>query len=214
MITIGGMIGVGKSTAAKEISKHLNSPLLVEHVEGNTLLEKFYTATPEEKEKYRWPFKLQIHFLTSRYAQIRQAFQDQNSVLDRSIYEDWYFAKVNTDIGDISDDEFEIYENLLHVMMEDLQDMPKKSPDLFVYLRADFDTILRRIGARDRSFETDPALIEYYRLLWEGYDDWALNKYNSSDILIFDTQKYDLSHPENVQLLLDQVDQKLKQVRN
>lgn len=49
LIAIGGMIGVGKTLAANLIADHLDAPLHLESVEGNVILEKFYTATPEEQ---------------------------------------------------------------------------------------------------------------------------------------------------------------------
>ena len=52
---------------------------------------------------------------------------NNNNVLDRSIYEDWYFAKKNKDLGRISDLEMSIYEDLLDNMLEELEELPKKS---------------------------------------------------------------------------------------
>lgn len=74
---------------------------------------------------------MQLTFLSSRFRSIKEALVDKNNVLDRSIYEDWYFCKVNHEIGRISELEFKIYEELLENMMEEL---PKKAPDLMVYL--------------------------------------------------------------------------------
>src|SRR6185312_11694679 len=108
-------------------------------------------------------FLLQLHFLRTRYESIREALADRNNVLDRSIYEDWYFAYVNFKLGRISELEFKTYESLLDSMMKDLDDMPKKSPDLMIYLTASFETVMERIGLRGRDFEQDENLVEYYK---------------------------------------------------
>lgn len=100
------MIGVGKTLAANLIADHLDAPLHLESVEGNVILEKFYTATPEEEQAKRYPFLLQLAFLNSRFSDIKRALESRHAVLDRSIYEDWYFARVNTDLGRISELEF------------------------------------------------------------------------------------------------------------
>ena len=209
LVTIGGMIGVGKTTAASLISQHLGAPLHLENVDGNKILEKFYTAAPEEEQAKRYPFLLQLSFLNSRYADIKRALVERHAVLDRSIYEDWYFARVNTDMGRISELEFSIYEDLLANMMEELSFFPKKAPDLFVFLHAEFDTIVRRISTRGRDFEQDDSQLAYFHRLWEGYRNWAETKYNQSPVLVFDTERYDLADPEHQQYLLELVDREL-----
>ena len=83
---------------------------------------------------------MQLWFLDKRFKAIKDALVNDNNVLDRSIYEDLYFAKVNKDLGRISDLEFMLYENLLSNMLEELDELPKKSPDLMIYLKGSFDT--------------------------------------------------------------------------
>ncbi|MGP8956902.1 deoxynucleoside kinase, partial [Enterobacter mori] len=74
-----------------------------------------------------------------------------------------------------------VYENLLEAMMEEIDGLPyKKAPDLNIYLKASFEMVMNRIGLRGREFEQDESLVEYYRTLWEGYDDWLNNHYKAS----------------------------------
>ena len=148
VIVVGGMIGAGKTSVAKLLGQELGSDVFFEQVDNNPLLELFYTASEEEEQEKRYPFLLQLTFLSSRFRSIKEALVDKNNVLDRSIYEDWYFCKVNYDIGRISELEFKIYEELLNNMMEELDELPKKAPDLMVYLHGSFEEILRRIGTR------------------------------------------------------------------
>lgn len=98
VIVIGGMIGAGKTSVAKLLGEELNSDVFFEEVDENPLLELFYTANEEEEQEKRYPFLLQLTFLSSRFRSIKEALVDKNNVLDRSIYEDWYFCKVNNDI--------------------------------------------------------------------------------------------------------------------
>ena len=93
IIVIGGMIGAGKTSVAKIIAEALGSEVFYENVDGNDILPLFYTASPEEQDKKRYPFLLQLEFLNSRFSDIKQAFHDRNNVLDRSIYEDWYLDR-------------------------------------------------------------------------------------------------------------------------
>ncbi len=208
VIVIGGMIGAGKTSVAKLLGEELGSQVFFEEVDNNPLLELFYTADEEEEQKKRYPFLLQLTFLSSRFRSIKSALVDKNNVLDRSIYEDWYFTKVNHELGRISGLEFKIYEELLNNMMEELEELPKKAPDLMVYLHGSFEEIVRRIGTRGRDFEQDDSLMAYYKELWEGYDDWVDNHYDASQVLKINIDQYDVVHNEDhakevVQLVRD-----------
>ena len=215
VIVIGGMIGLGKTTVAELLAKELGSRVFYESVDDNPILPLFYTLPEEELQKQRLPFLLQLYFLRTRYEAIREALSDGNNVLDRSIYEDWYFTKVNYDLGRISKLEMQIYEGLLDAMMKDIESMPKKSPDLMVYLRASFETVVFRIGLRGREFEQDVSLINYYRKLWEGYDEWLFNCYKASDILVLDMDKLDVvNRKEDADYVVSAVKQKLAEARN
>ena len=208
VIVIGGMIGAGKTSIAKLLGQELKSDVFFEKVDDNPLLELFYTADEKEEQDKRYPFLLQLTFLSSRFRSIKEALVDKNNILDRSIYEDWYFCKVNYDIGRISELEFKIYEELLENMMEELDELPKKAPDLMVYLHGSFEEIVRRIGTRGRDFEQDESLLQYYKTLWEGYDEWVDHHYDASQVLKIDIDRYDIVHnPEDavevVQLVKD-----------
>ena len=197
VIVIGGMIGAGKTSVAKLLGEELGSQVFFEEVDNNPLLELFYTADEQEEQEKRYPFLLQLTFLSSRFRSIKSALVDKNNVLDRSIYEDWYFTKVNHQLGRISELEFKIYEELLNNMMDELDELPKKAPDLMVYLHGSFEEIVRRIGTRGRDFEQDDSLMAYYKELWEGYDDWVDNHYDASQVLKINIDQYDVVNNED-----------------
>ena len=214
MIVIGGMIGLGKTSVAEILGEHFGTSVYYESVEDNKILPLFYTATEEEIQAKRYPFLLQLWFLDTRFKAIKQALVDQNNVLDRSIYEDWYFAKRNLELGRISPLEMEVYENLLYNMLEELDELPKKSPDLMVYLKGSFETVLERIGKRGRDFEIDDSLEEYYRFLWEGYDDWVNNHYEASQVLVIDMDNMDVvNNEEDRDALVKAVEERLQEIR-
>lgn len=192
MLTVGGMIGLGKTTLTNIIRDELGFTPFYESVDDNIMLPYFYKATPEEQQLKRYPFLTQLDFLNSRFKTIKRASKENMTVLDRSIFEDWYFARVNTDIGRISEEEFSIYENLSNNMMEEIAEIPQKHPDLMIYLHGSFDTIMNRIENRGRDFEQGDELKDYYYRLWSGYDDWVTNYYTQSNVLFIDMDKYDL----------------------
>ena len=191
VITIAGFIGGGKSSLAKILSEHLNSEAFYESVDDNPILPLFYTASKEEISLNRYPFLLQLWFLNTRFKSIKRALTNKNNVLDRSIYEDLYFCQVNYELGRISELEFEIYKSLLNNMLEELDELPKKAPDLMIYLKGNFETFLSRIVGRGREYELDEELYDYYYKLWQGYDNWIQEYYTLSEIVVIDIDKYD-----------------------
>ena len=214
LLVVGGMIGLGKSSVAKILGEHFNSEVFYESVDDNPLLPLFYSESEEEIQRKRYPFLLQLYFLNTRFKSIKEALVNDNNVLDRSIYEDWYFAKKNMELGRISDLEMSIYENLLNNMMEELESLPKKAPDIMIYLKGAFETVINRINLRGREFEIDDSLKEYYHFLWEGYDNWVNNHYNASEVLIIDMNVMDVvNNEEDKKKLIKMVEEKLKEIR-
>lgn len=199
-IVIGGMIGLGKTSVADALNNHfqnkgINSKVFYEAVDDNPILPLYYQLTDEELEARRIPFLLQLFFLNKRFKTVKDCVSWDNpiyTIQDRSIYEDWYFALVNKNLGRISELEFRIYEDLVANMMEELNELPQKAPDLMVYLKGSFDTVIDRIMARGRSFEINPELKEYYFEVWKGYDEWVMNQYNASEVLVIDMDKTDV----------------------
>lgn len=215
VITIGAMIGAGKSSLAKILGEHFGTEVFYESVDDNPILPLFYTASDEEIQKNRYPFLLQLWFLNTRFKSIKQALINENNVLDRSIYEDLYFAQINKDLGRISDLEFKMYKSLLENMMEELKELPKKSPDLMIYLTGSFETILDRINKRGRGYELDAGLVSYYKRLWEGYDEWINTNYNASEVLTISIDEYDYVNDENDKnKILNLIENKLKEIRS
>ena len=200
VITVAGMIGAGKTTLTDLIADRMEFTPLYEDVDNSPILPLFYTASDEEKEEKRYSFLLQLDFLNSRFSKVKEALITNDAVMDRSIYEDEHFARVLNKRGEISDLEFDIYQKLLHNMLEELQELPKKSPDLLVYLDISFELALDRIGMRGREFEQDDSLREYYYDLWSSYDHWVKEEYNHSEIIIIKADDYDLVNSERDRL--------------
>lgn len=215
LIVVGGMIGLGKSSVAEILGNHFNSEVFYESVDDNPILPLFYSESEEEILKNRYPFLLQLYFLNTRFKSIKEALYNDNNVLDRSIYEDWYFAKKNMELGRISELEMNTYEGLLENMLEELKELPKKSPDIMVYLKGSFETVMKRINLRGRDFEVDESLKEYYHFLWQDYDNWVNNHYNASEVLIIDMDTMDVVNNEaDKHKLIEMVEEKLKEVRS
>lgn len=209
MLVCAGMIGVGKSTLTGILAEHFGTQAFYEEVEDNPILDKFY----EDPKKYA--FLLQIYFLNNRFGSIKLALKHNNNVLDRSIYEDALFTYVNHIQGNISFEELSTYLSTLDNMMEELEGMPKKAPDLLIYLDAEFDTILDHIKKRGRDYEQiedNPELLDYYKLLWEKYKGWY-EDYGYSPKMKIKVEDYDPDDEESVAKVIKQIEDKLAEVR-
>lgn len=209
MLVCAGMIGVGKSTLTEILAREFGTQAFYEEVEDNPVLDKFY-----ENPK-KWAFSLQMFFLDKRFKAIKKALADDNNVLDRSIYEDALFTRVNNMQGNISDVDLNIYNSILDNMMQELDELPKKAPDLLIYLEADFETILDHIRTRGRAFEqfdNDPELLEYYKLLWTEYKQWY-EDYNYSPKMKIKVETYNPDDKESVDKVVEQIKAKLAEVR-
>ena len=206
MIVIAGMVGLGKTTLAKIISKELGIPAYYESVKDNKILPLFYTATPEETEKNRYPFLLQLEFLRTRMIALKEALNQPNAVMDRSVYEDPYFAKKIFEEGRMSDLELQIYLSLFKEMMEEIPGTPSKKPDVLIYLKASWPTVYAHLMKRGREYELGEASMKHLQFLHAGYDEWLEKEYHESPIIVLD---YDqggvLDDPEKKEKLMAQL---------
>lgn len=208
VIVLAGMIGAGKSTYTTMISRELNSKPFYESVDKNPILEKFYD------DPVRWAFSLQIFFLNTRFRSIKKALVHRHNVLDRSIYEDELFTQINHEEGNMSQAEMDLYVDLLDNMMEELEGMPKKGPDLLIYLRGSLQTHLDRIAKRGRPYEqveNNPGLLGYYQKLHGRYDTW-FKKYDKSPTLVIDIDHYDLNRLSDRIEVMNRIKDKLIEI--
>ena len=197
-----GMVGVGKTTYVAALAEELASEAFYESVDENPILEKFY----QEPEKYS--FMSQVYYLATRFAATKKASAYPRYLLDRTMHEDILFAEVNYALGRMTDDEKVVYDTLASTLIENVNKMGK--PNLYIYLRASFDTILKRIVLRNREFEQDKSLVEYYRALHTRYDAWVTSHIAPNELLIIDADKYDINIPADKKEVLSQIRLKMQ----
>lgn len=108
MITLAGIIGSGKSSLTEILSRELGSIPFYEPVEDNPVLPLFYKGNELAAKKRQagekdstnpYAYLLQTFFLNRRFMMMKKALQSRNNILDRSIYEDAMFMRMNTEMG-------------------------------------------------------------------------------------------------------------------
>ena len=189
-IAIEGVIGVGKTTLTRLLQPRYDAGILLEVVEDNPFLPKFYG------DRERYAFQTQLFFLLSRYHQqyqaIPAALQRGALISDYTFAKDELFAWLN-----LKDDELAMYGRVHAALGEKI---PR--PDLIVYLRADHNVLMRRIALRDRPFERDMDP-DYIRELAAAYDAW-LSRLTDIPVLTIETDNLDyLSRAEDLDRVVE-----------
>lgn len=176
-IAVEGVIGVGKTSLSKLLTERLKAQLVLEEVEENPFLKDFY------KDRARYAFQTQMHFLFSRYQQQRSLRQtelfSERLVADYLFQKDRIFAGLN-----LSDRELALYEKLV-VWLE----LDVVKPDAVVYLQASSDVLMERIGRRGRPFEKDMDR-DYIKQLNEAYNHFFFH-YVDAPLLVVNTNAID-----------------------
>jgi len=156
---VEGPIGVGKTTVCNLLASNWKAGTILEEVEENPFLPRFY------KNRKAWAFQTQLFFMLSRYRQQKNLAQldlfRNKIVTDYMFAKDRIFASIN-----LQDDEFALYEKLCTLLAADIP-----QPDLVIYLQGSIDSLLKRISSRRRSFETDISR-SYLEKLIDAYNDY------------------------------------------
>lgn len=176
-MVIEGPIGVGKTSLARRMAKHLESELLLELPEENPFLEKFY----HDPKQAALP--TQLFFLFQRAKQIQEMRQSDlfnpTRVADFLLEKDRLFAQLTLD-----DDELRLYEQVYENLTVD---SPK--PDLVIYLQAPVDILRSRISQRGVGYEQGMSA-DYLQKLSDAYTRF-FHFYDAAPLLIVNASEID-----------------------
>jgi len=179
-IAVSGNIGAGKTTLTALLAKHYGWEPHYEDVDENPYLKDFY------ENMKRWSFALQIHFLNSRFNQVKDIRESGKDIIqDRTVYEDACIFAPNLESMDLMPTrDFETYLSLFNIMSPLVE-----APDLLIYLRANISTLVEHIQERGRECENTIRL-DYLKKLNERYEAWIEN-YTNGKLLIIDVDNLD-----------------------
>ena len=174
-IVVEGPIGVGKTSLAKKLSESLSGTLILEDIDNNPFLDRFYKGG-------QGALPAQLHCLFQRAKQLEILRQSDLFssiyVADFHLEKDKLFASVNLDSS-----EMELYEKVYENM-----DIENVVPDLVIYLQANPSILLERIARRnvpsekfiDRNYLEN--ITESFARHYHSYDDGPLLIVNTASI--------------------------------
>ncbi len=188
-LVIEGNIGAGKTTLARKLAEDYNAKLIREQFADNPFLPKFYN----DQERYSFP--LELSFLADRYNQIKKEVLNPELFYSMLIA-DYYFAKSaifaeNT----LKKDELHLFRRIFNITFDS---MPK--PDLYVYLHANIEKLLKNISKRGRDYESN-ITPDYLEKIQKGYFSFFRQSLKFP-VLIIDINNIDFVNlPDHYRLL-------------
>jgi deoxyguanosine kinase len=175
-IAIEGPIGVGKTALARRLADSLSADLVLEEVEENPFLERFYRDGPAAA------LPAQMFFLFARARQIGELRQpdlfSSVRISDYLFTRDRLFAELNLD-----PEELKLYDQIAENLAVDAP-----VPDLVIYLQASVDAIMRRLARRNTRYDRFvdrnylDRLTDAYARFFHSYDEGPLLIVNASQI--------------------------------
>lgn len=175
-IAVEGPIGVGKTALARRLAESLQAELVLEEVDENPFLERFY------KDGRSAALPAQMFFLFARARQIEDLRQSDlfaaTRISDYLFTRDRLFAELNLDA-----EEFKLYDQIV-----DNLNVEPPVPDLVIYLQASVDALLQRLARRNANhdrFVDRPyleRLTDAYARFFHTYDEGPLLIVNASTI--------------------------------
>jgi deoxyadenosine/deoxycytidine kinase len=182
LVAVEGSIGVGKTSLARLLARHLHARLIEENVEDNPFLERFY------ENMGAYSLQAQLVFLMNRYKQQlglgqKELFSDL-TIIDYVFARDKIFAHVN-----LTDDELGLYSRIASELEAKLV-----RPDVVVYLQASSDVLFERIQLRGNAMERGISK-DYLETLNEAFNHYFFN-YAETPLLIVNTDGMDFVNNE------------------
>ena len=157
-IIVEGMTASGKSTIVNLLSERLGFKVMPEEFrDQHDLLSRFH-------HDRKWAFPMQLNFLVTRFAQYLCASEEDQYILDRSVFGDRIYAGLYHRLGYFTDRQFQTYLDLYHSLLGNLC-----PPRLILVLKCPLETVLERIRRRGREDEL-AAGEDYWRALHQAYE--------------------------------------------
>ncbi len=188
-----GNIGVGKSTLVQAAKTPPLCDLLLDAIPRRNLGDQVYVFDEHFnpvilKEYYKDPvanaYLAQMEFLNGRLERQKTIAGCRGIVLeDRTLMDDYHvFGKAQRVLGNMTSEQFLAYERTYRLMIEKVEE-----PDLVVYLRAEVNTLIKRIQERGR--EEEKSITPHYLATLNGLYEEFITHHVHCPVLIIDANE-------------------------
>jgi deoxyguanosine kinase len=189
LVSVAGIIGVGKTTLAKKLREILACQVLFEAYDTNPFLPAVYAGTKA------LALDSQLYFLTSRIAQLNP----DKLARGRLVISDYVFDKELIYAGRLLDaQQLSLYRQIYPLSADKVT-----SPVLVVYLTDSSQNCLERIHSRNRSYEQKIDL-SFLEALAGDYDRLFAG-WKACPVIRFSMSEFDCRIDKNVRHLAEQI---------
>ncbi|MGH7353905.1 MAG: (d)CMP kinase [Candidatus Rokuibacteriota bacterium] len=180
LIAVAGPIGVGKSTFCEWLGRNLSVPVFAENPDENPYIHLYYSQ-PD-----RWALHSQMWFLYRKH-ELLISIGDQKTtgIIDRTLHEDYMFARVLSASGRLSESDLELYEHWYRLVFSLVP-----QPTVVVSLEASTETLRQRIADRARPYEKTLDR-DFLDALNREYNAW-ITEYTDAPVIRVNTETTDV----------------------
>ena len=189
LISIAGVIGVGKSTLAEKLTKSLNCPLLPEPYDKNPFMPQVYAGKKE------LALDSQLFFLTHRVEQLNPAVLKGGQLYVTDYVFDKELIYANLQLNEL---QLELYRKIYGSLKSNVT-----RPVLVIHLTDTVENCLERIRSRNRPYE-QKIETSFLNRLNDGYEK-LFAQWNTSPVIRINASKLDYSDTARLEALIDQV---------
>ena len=189
LVSIAGVIGVGKTTLAKNLANHFGCKLLLEPYDTNPFLPDVYAGKKE------LALDSQLYFLASRISQLnRNALASGQIAVNDYVFdkEQIYSRRL------LNAQQFDLYEQIHQRLAADVS-----PPVLVLYLQDSCERCLQRIRERNRPYE-QRIEIRFLEALSHDYEQ-LFAAWKTCPVMRKQMPRLDYSDDANINNLVDQI---------
>jgi len=189
LISVAGVIGVGKTTLTKKLSELLDCKILLEPYDKNPFMPDVYAGRKE------MALDSQLFFLTCRTGQLNHGLLEQGrlAITDYIFDKELIYARRLLNAQQLS-----LYEQIYPQLVEKIT-----PPVLVIYLRDSAENCLERIHKRNRPYEQAIEL-KFLKALNCDYEQ-LFTGWKTSPVIRISMSKLDYTKDANTENLANQI---------
>lgn len=189
LISIAGIIGVGKTTLAEKLAKQLGCKILLEPYDTNPFMPQVYAGKTE------LALDSQLYFLTGRVQQLNASILPPGEL----VVNDYIFNKelIYANLL-LSSEQLALYESIFEPFAKMVVE-----PVLVIYLQDSANNCLERIHRRNRPYEQRISL-QFLQTLNTQYERLFAN-WKRSPVVCLSISEFDCTRSDDIKYLAEQI---------